>query len=48
MVGAPVMGAILNDVDFRRDTTYDASYRYYGSSEMYHVTADEADVGQPA
>lgn len=37
MVRAPVVGAILNDVDFRRDAMYDDSYRYYGGSEMYHV-----------
>lgn len=34
-VRAPVVGVILNDVDFSRDGTYDESYRYYGSSSVY-------------
>lgn len=29
-VHAPVLGSVLNDVDFRRDAAYDPSYRYYG------------------
>jgi capsular exopolysaccharide synthesis family protein len=29
-VRAPLLGAVLNDVDFRRDAAYDRSYRYYG------------------
>lgn len=29
-VRAPLLGAVLNDVDFRRDAAYDRTYRYYG------------------
>jgi capsular exopolysaccharide synthesis family protein len=28
-VRAPVLGVVLNDIDFRRDASYDAAYRYY-------------------
>jgi succinoglycan biosynthesis transport protein ExoP len=28
-VGAPVVGVVLNDIDFRRDVGYDSAYRYY-------------------
>ncbi len=28
-VGAPVLGAMLNDVDYRRDADYDEAYEYY-------------------
>jgi len=28
-VRAPVLGAVLNDIDFRRDAIYDEAYRYY-------------------
>lgn len=28
-VRAPVLGAVLNDIDFRRDAGYDDAYRYY-------------------
>lgn len=30
LVRAPIAGAVLNDVDLRRDGAYDRSYRYYG------------------
>jgi tyrosine-protein kinase Etk/Wzc len=30
MVHAPIAGAVLNDVDVRRDGAYDRTYRYYG------------------
>jgi tyrosine-protein kinase Etk/Wzc len=29
VVRAPVLGVVLNDVDFKRDAAYDATYRYY-------------------
>jgi capsular exopolysaccharide synthesis family protein len=29
IVRAPVLGAVLNDVDFRRDAAYDSTYQYY-------------------
>jgi succinoglycan biosynthesis transport protein ExoP len=28
-VRAPVLGVVLNDIDFRRDVRYDSAYRYY-------------------
>ncbi len=28
-VGAPVVGVVLNDIDFKKDMMYDAAYRYY-------------------
>ena len=28
-VGAPVVGVVLNDIDFKKDVRYDAAYRYY-------------------
>jgi Mrp family chromosome partitioning ATPase len=31
-VGVPVLGVVLNDIDFRREAGYDASYRYYADS----------------
>jgi capsular exopolysaccharide synthesis family protein len=32
-VGAPVLGVVLNDIDFRRDAAYDGAYRYYNHNE---------------
>jgi Mrp family chromosome partitioning ATPase len=34
-VGAPVLGAVLNDVDFRHDGAYDEAYRYYARADAY-------------
>ena len=34
-VGAPLLGTVLNSIDFRRDVSYDDAYRYYASSEAY-------------
>jgi Mrp family chromosome partitioning ATPase len=28
-VAAPVIGTVLNDIDFRRDADYDDAYEYY-------------------
>ena len=36
-VGAPVVGTVLNDIDFRRDAAYDDAYRYYAHSGEYAV-----------
>lgn len=36
---APVVGAVLNDIDFERDATYDSAYRYYGHSVSYDTRA---------
>jgi len=40
-VHAPILGAVLNDVDFRRDATYDATYRYYGHNDPYYAAPSE-------
>ncbi len=34
-VRAPVLGAVLNDIDFRRDAGYDDAYGYYARGEVY-------------
>jgi tyrosine-protein kinase Etk/Wzc len=34
-VRAPVLGGILNDIDFERDATYDGTYRYSGYDTRY-------------
>jgi capsular exopolysaccharide synthesis family protein len=39
-VGARVLGAVLNDIDFRRDVTYDAAYRYYNYGQYVKDSAD--------
>ena len=36
-VRAPVLGAVLNDIDFHRDSTYDAGYRFQGHRDRYYV-----------
>jgi len=46
MVRAPFVGAILNDVDFRRDAHYDGGYRYHGNPELYQADASEELAGQ--
>ena len=35
-VNAPVLGALLNDIDFDREASYDPAYRYY-RPEMYQI-----------
>jgi len=39
-VRAPVLGAILNDVDFRRDTRYGGRYGSYGAYYQYYYGSD--------
>jgi succinoglycan biosynthesis transport protein ExoP len=34
-VSAPVLGAVLNSIDFRRDAYYDEAYRYYASGASH-------------
>jgi capsular exopolysaccharide synthesis family protein len=34
-VRAPILGGVLNDVDFDRDVTYDGTYRYARDRSMY-------------
>ncbi len=36
-VRAPVLGAVLNDVDFDRDEAYDGSYRFQGYRDKYYT-----------
>jgi Mrp family chromosome partitioning ATPase len=45
LVGASVIGAVLNDVDLERDAEYDAVYRYYG---VYRGSPLDADQRPPA
>jgi succinoglycan biosynthesis transport protein ExoP len=33
-VSAPLVGAVLNDIDFRRDAAYDGAYRYYARAYL--------------
>jgi polysaccharide biosynthesis transport protein len=41
-VRAPVLGGILNDIDFDRDVTYDGTYRYYSYKSLYTAENSEA------
>ncbi len=36
-VRAPVLGAVLNDIDFQRDAAYDGAYRFYGHRDRYYM-----------
>jgi tyrosine-protein kinase Etk/Wzc len=36
-VRAPILGAVLNDVDLRRDISYDAEYKYHGYNDPYYT-----------
>ena len=41
VVAAPIIGAVLNDIDFLRDETYDAAFGYYGAAYAYgYATAN--------
>lgn len=37
LVRAPILGVLLNDIDFERDAAYDAAYRYY-AHDSYSTT----------
>jgi hypothetical protein len=39
-VGVPVLGGVMNDVDFERDARYDASFRWYGYGRDYYASAN--------
>jgi tyrosine-protein kinase Etk/Wzc len=39
-VRAPVLGVVLNAIDFRRDSAYDNAYRYYDSEEYLNAAAE--------
>jgi polysaccharide biosynthesis transport protein len=43
-VHAPVLGGILNDIDFARDITYDGTYRYTGYGAPY--TKEHSEVAR--
>jgi succinoglycan biosynthesis transport protein ExoP len=34
---SPVLGAVLNDVDFARDAAYDGSYKFQGYRDRYYT-----------
>jgi capsular exopolysaccharide synthesis family protein len=36
-VRAPVLGAVLNDIDYSRDVAYDASYKFQGYRDRYYT-----------
>jgi capsular exopolysaccharide synthesis family protein len=36
-VRAPVLGAVLNDIDFNREALYDGGYRFQGHRDKYYV-----------
>jgi polysaccharide biosynthesis transport protein len=36
-VHAPILGAVLNDIDFHRDSVYDGAYRFYGHRDRYYM-----------
>jgi Mrp family chromosome partitioning ATPase len=39
-VRAPILGSILNDVDYRRDSRYSSSYGKYGYYHHYYYGDD--------
>jgi capsular exopolysaccharide synthesis family protein len=39
-VRAPILGGVLNDVDFDRDITYDGTYRYAKDRSIYAARSD--------
>jgi polysaccharide biosynthesis transport protein len=39
-VRAPLLGVVLNAIDFRRDSAYDNAYRYYDSEEYLNAAAE--------
>ncbi|HEU4587936.1 MAG TPA: polysaccharide biosynthesis tyrosine autokinase [Gemmatimonadales bacterium] len=41
--GVPMVGAVLNAIDFDRDATYDRAYRWYGLSRQYYAAAGAAE-----
>jgi Mrp family chromosome partitioning ATPase len=40
-VGVPLLGVVLNDIDFKREAVYDPSYRSY-SPDQYASAAGES------
>lgn len=35
-VRAPILGTVLNGIDFKRDSAYDSLYRHYGYNDSYY------------
>ncbi|MDQ4077650.1 MAG: hypothetical protein M3220_15565, partial [Chloroflexota bacterium] len=35
----PVIGTVLNDIDFERDASYDPAYRWSAYSKSYYTAA---------
>lgn len=35
--GLPVLGTVMNDIDYERDADYDGSYRWYGYGKSYYA-----------
>jgi hypothetical protein len=39
-LGVPVLGVVLNDIDFDKDAAYDASYRSHGAREYLSASTE--------
>ena len=39
-VGVPLLGVVLNDIDFKRDVGYDSSYRAYASNRYLSASQE--------
>jgi capsular exopolysaccharide synthesis family protein len=39
-LGVPLLGVVLNDIDFDKDAVYDASYRSHGASRYLSASSD--------
>lgn len=37
----PVIGVVLNDIDFQRDAAYDSAYQWYGYGEAYYSSSPQ-------
>jgi len=35
VVDAPLVGTVMNDIDFQRDNSYDEAFGYYSSAYAY-------------
>lgn len=44
VVEAPVLGVVINDVDFERDSSYDGAFGYYGAAYAYGDSSPQALV----
>ena len=39
-VGVPVMGVVLNDIDFKKDSVYDSAYRSYEANRYLTASSE--------